>query len=578
MDKTQLDQTSAPRAAIEDVYLVFEGGGAKALAYIGAMRALEDSGRIWGIKTQQKENQPTPIKGVAGTSGGAIVAALVAAGYRSRDLFDWDAPAADRKLLDFDLIDVIDKRSFERWRKSLLAWERIWRSWPKYEPAPQDQSSDRFAKRMQSTVGEALVRATKFASALPLIWRIPILLWSHGAFATDGFERWLEQMLRAKVPVGEGAGELVRFSQLPRLKVIATNLTNPGTEVFEYKSGPPEKNPHVSQAVSASIAIPFVFKPVELKGQSGTVLRFVDGGVTSNLPYWLFLRERERTADYGTPIIAFRAVDARPPEAPPSLPPKVGDFRPFRRPSLMNHVQQLVSAAIIGTEGPDQGPIGNLFFIELPVDVGTLDLNLGRTQRVTLAKSGYNAVRDRLASDLALGPKGLIETILKYYHARALELRTPAHRQEGERLEAREPSPDSLRLSVLAPVNQDHHMVVFGHNMDGHPDQSLCFPMSEGAAGSVYKSKQYQAIKLETAPENFAKGRRAMIRQGLKTLALQPIFGLVNDQIAVKGILAADSIFDEFEIFSQPEFKTLMEEASLQIWRAVLDTIPPEIN
>lgn len=52
--------------------LVFEGGGIKGLCYIGALRYLEER----GIK----------IESVAGTSVGAIIASLIAAGYKSHEL------------------------------------------------------------------------------------------------------------------------------------------------------------------------------------------------------------------------------------------------------------------------------------------------------------------------------------------------------------------------------------------------------------------------------------------------------------------------------------------------------------
>lgn len=52
-------------------YIVFEGGGAKGFVHIGALRALEEA---------------VSIAGAAGTSAGAMVASLVAAGYRADDL------------------------------------------------------------------------------------------------------------------------------------------------------------------------------------------------------------------------------------------------------------------------------------------------------------------------------------------------------------------------------------------------------------------------------------------------------------------------------------------------------------
>ena len=52
--------------------LVFSGGGVKAIAFIGVVEALEER----GIK----------VRRVAGTSAGALVGALVAAGYTSGEI------------------------------------------------------------------------------------------------------------------------------------------------------------------------------------------------------------------------------------------------------------------------------------------------------------------------------------------------------------------------------------------------------------------------------------------------------------------------------------------------------------
>lgn len=56
------------------VYGVFQGGGAKGIAYVGALRELRDQG-CW-------------FKGVAGSSAGAIVAVFIAAGLSPEELFD----------------------------------------------------------------------------------------------------------------------------------------------------------------------------------------------------------------------------------------------------------------------------------------------------------------------------------------------------------------------------------------------------------------------------------------------------------------------------------------------------------
>ena len=74
MDDESEDRSLPPTRLVNGV---FAGGGAKAIAYAGAFQALEDRG-IW-------------FGSVAGTSAGAIAAALVASGMRSKD-FDQAIP------------------------------------------------------------------------------------------------------------------------------------------------------------------------------------------------------------------------------------------------------------------------------------------------------------------------------------------------------------------------------------------------------------------------------------------------------------------------------------------------------
>jgi len=56
------------------IYAIFEGGGAKGIAHLGAVAAIEQLN--------------LSLAGVAGASAGAFVAALLAAGYRSDELLD----------------------------------------------------------------------------------------------------------------------------------------------------------------------------------------------------------------------------------------------------------------------------------------------------------------------------------------------------------------------------------------------------------------------------------------------------------------------------------------------------------
>jgi predicted acylesterase/phospholipase RssA len=67
-----------------EAYGIFEGGGAKGLAHVGALKAAE--------------NRRINFHGVAGTSAGAIVASLIAAGYSSDELFNGEDPCDTGKI------------------------------------------------------------------------------------------------------------------------------------------------------------------------------------------------------------------------------------------------------------------------------------------------------------------------------------------------------------------------------------------------------------------------------------------------------------------------------------------------
>ena len=102
---------------------VFEGGGVKGIALVGAIAATEAQGYVF--------------QNVAGTSAGAIVAALVAAGYGAGELATVMKSVDYRKFMDKDFRDKIpilgaalslgfekgiyEGRFFEGWLRELLA-------------------------------------------------------------------------------------------------------------------------------------------------------------------------------------------------------------------------------------------------------------------------------------------------------------------------------------------------------------------------------------------------------------------------------------------------------------------------
>lgn len=77
-------KTMAKIRHLKDIkYLVFQGGGGKGVAYSGVLKALEEKGLLPLIPGEENG-----IKGIAGTSAGAITALLVALGYNSKEIND----------------------------------------------------------------------------------------------------------------------------------------------------------------------------------------------------------------------------------------------------------------------------------------------------------------------------------------------------------------------------------------------------------------------------------------------------------------------------------------------------------
>lgn len=190
---------------------VFSGGGVKGFALLGAYKAIEDK----GLK----------FKRVAGTSAGSIIAALIAANYSSKEVYN--------------LLDELDLSHFLDQRRTFV-------------PSP----------------------ITKW---LLLYWRMGLYKgnkleeWIHSKLAVRGIQTFADlpaQTLRVI------ASDLTNG----RLVVLPDDL---------HLYGINDKTFPVAKAIRMSCSLPYFFEPVKIKnGGSPSVI--VDGGVLSNFPMWLF--------------------------------------------------------------------------------------------------------------------------------------------------------------------------------------------------------------------------------------------------------------------------------------------------
>ena len=193
---------------------VFSGGGIKAFSLIGAYAAMEEKG--------------FRIKRVAGTSAGSLVAALIAAGYTSKEM--------TRLIEEMDLKKFMDSRS------------------------------------------------TLIPSALAK-WLF--LYWKLGLYKGKEFELWIAEKLAAKGirTFGDLPPETLRViaSDLTN----GTMLVLPD-DLVKYGINPQTFS--IAKAIRMSCSLLFFFEPVKIKDDQGKSV-IVDGGVLSNFPMWLFDKE-----------------------------------------------------------------------------------------------------------------------------------------------------------------------------------------------------------------------------------------------------------------------------------------------
>ncbi|USJ28500.1 patatin-like phospholipase family protein [Ensifer adhaerens] len=285
------------------VYCIFEGAGARGLGHIGAYRSIS--------------KQPLDIKGFAGTSAGAIVAALACAGYSAEDLFSEKTKKTVLDLLDLastnaDAEVVVRPASTpanlfgksQWWKIRLIRFllDRPWIFWFLAISTGGIVLPGMFLFPQQALVLLAVDLAAG-AIAAGMVAR--------GIVNLDPVREGIDQLLRLKLH-GKRLGNPVTFADLaaagrPPLKVVAANISRQETTVFSVETTP---DVPVADAVCASIAIPGVFRPRKV-GDSW----YMDGGLVSNLPAWTFDDERSIDRDALTAAIEIGVSDDRPGDA-----------------------------------------------------------------------------------------------------------------------------------------------------------------------------------------------------------------------------------------------------------------------
>jgi NTE family protein len=249
--------------------LVFEGGGAKGLAFVGALTSFEKHGH-------------TPRR-VIGTSAGSILAALVAAGYNSAESLAAIAerlPDGRSRFASFLETPHIDEDS------QLQDSMRFWLVTELDNPAIPDLIEPMVDRFIQGMMGRDMARHV-----------LSLLIWG-GWYSADGFLAWLRDRLDANGRNLSGT-TLLEFHQKTgrHLSMVASDITGKEMLVLNHSTAP--TLPTV-WAVRMSMGCPFAWPEVIWQSEWGTYRgrdltghRVVDGGLLSNFPIKLMVSSDE---------------------------------------------------------------------------------------------------------------------------------------------------------------------------------------------------------------------------------------------------------------------------------------------
>jgi NTE family protein len=375
-DMNQLE--GAPEAPPK-VLLTFQGGGAKGIVHVGALKAVEE--------------MELEVRGVAGTSAGAMVAALVAAGYSSREMIDAETQKNIVTELgaEFGCRKVTDFFGSRGW---------IFVSWLK--------NTSTLAYWGPTLVLVGLVLLAVFADYHPYgalfviatcvgLAVIAALYLFNGITTVDRVRSFVDYAIARKVSDGEGTKDITfrdlhAAGKLP-LKIVATNISDERAEVFSYERTP---DVAIADAVAASICLPIVFKPWRFECKRGTgigaeskVRRFMDGGMISNLPVWTLDHEL-KSAPECIPI-AFSIREEPDPNG---------------RPREENHwLAAIASAVVAGSLELDTRGIENMVLVPIACTLGVLDFDQDADTFHEAVDRSRTLVRERLRQELTEFPE-----------------------------------------------------------------------------------------------------------------------------------------------------------------------------
>jgi predicted acylesterase/phospholipase RssA len=527
--------------ASRPVFAIFQGGGAAGIAHLGAAAAAEEEG--------------LEFAGVAGASAGAFVAALLAAGYRGKELFNPEARGSD--LLSRYNASPLDLLDTTRWQEVLQLRHAA-------------QRAAGLVKRPRWKLGW-----------LWLGWRLWRLGRRHagiiardldekGHFDTAGVREFVNWAIREKLrdayaEAGLPAGDVPdrvcfkhldvnRFPRFRPLKIIATDVQAGQAALFCQDRA--SADVEIAATVAASIAIPGFFQPVRLPGIGSTL--FADGGLVSNLPAWAFLEdklayERRFPDEDRVPIVAF--ILAEPDESGATQ-------RQTGTQSLPSYVAAVIRAGVFGSQAIGQRLVTDLVPVELRPSLGVLGFDAGWSDILDCFNAGRRDAKRAFACSLRLRPDRVRAELKATVEGFDRRIRAAALR-DGAIL-------GRLRGAIVAPAGSASLRVMITSGTQTEADDNLLLDRNGPGCAACFRDRDIKVVSvthdafgrpLFSPAALMTRYEAAQLWRDLRSMICVPIFADSSDWSLEPtdrhtdpiGVLSIDSDTDLAQGFIQED-------------------------
>ena len=363
--------------------MVFEGGGAKGMVFVGALAELEARGY-------------SPAR-LIGTSAGSIMATLLAAGYTVEEMLKALSEKEDDQPIFLGFLETQEALSREEIANSTI------------RDLLQEVNLRFVPDQVESILDDAIANALASSKVTS---RIFSFIERGGFYSAQNFLSWLKGKLDAgNYPLERGAWKqgkprafgdmnLAEFNQATGIDLTLVASDTTGAELLILNSRTAPECPIV-WAVRMSMSVPLLWNEVlwhkewgAYRGKNITGHSVVDGGLLSNFPIELFISSQPQV----TSVMGAKVADEmnllgflidetlEVPNAPveKSMPKgiQIGKLRPVSRiTDLVNTMMQARDKSVI--DAFEQ------FVIRLPAKgFGTVEFGMSDERRDALIQAG----------------------------------------------------------------------------------------------------------------------------------------------------------------------------------------------